>query len=951
MALPPLIGKQATQTSAASTTIAVGKAAANFPTHAVDDVMVIFVNSTGGINMTMPAGWVRLFWQPNGTTNTAACFVKRSLSADVSATSFTVTLGASQTAVAAIYIYRGSFAEVANFVRTVIAGTNNAPTSPTFNVPTPDTVVLNGIASPNNAGITPPSGFTEDFDLGSPSATPVIKIDVSNKGFSSAGPAGSLAGGLPSSQAWVSGALAIPSLDYPAVLFLDTGGDATGNTQGWTVTGTVTSVTTQFRTGPRSISCDSTGSNVASYVTKTAVLSDGGRRISFAFRFTALPAANADIFVARTASADSFRIKLLTTGKLQLDLVTAGQQTTGTLTLAINTWYRIVISYKVTSTTVNDFRIYVDGASTPDITRTNGTLTTIGATDIRTGIVTVFGASKQVFVDDYYIDGGTDLLDPGAGSPAKDLRVTYKAAATQSSETFDTNVGTGGTSAAATVTALSERPISETNGLLHGGTGVAEATFTPQAASAGDVNISTKQVRAVQAFAWAKKVGTTTTHVDNVVLDGVNYPMTLGTTSALHLSPVVTTTLYPSGVIGVRRTTGGAADFGLYEVGLLIAYTEGAPVVSLVIANTAHSHTVENETISQAHNLTSQNGSHSHTAQNDTLSQVHALALQSGTHSHTAQNGTLNQVHGLTLQSATHAHGAENTSVSPAFNLTLQNTAHGHTVEGASLAQTHVLGAANTAHGQTAQSLTLAQVHLLATVNASHSHGAQNVTLSQVHSLGLQSANHAHSVTGATLSQAHTLALASATHAHQVENVTIAQAFSLTLQSSVHGHTTQSPALSQAHILGVQGTAHAHEGQTATLGQTHQLSLAHALHAHLAQEGDLDLTTLLAAANALHSHAVQQAVLGQSYLLQALHSHHSHFSTGEISQIHNLALSNALHLHTATSPVVRTFGPPVGPVAYVESEDRTAAVTSEGRLATASDNRVVIVPPEERTSS
>src|SRR5438445_2662858 len=156
-----------------------------------------------------------------------------------------------------------------------------------------------------------------------------------------------------------------------ATTFLESATAATFGFEFWSSTsGTVASESTIVHTGPRSIKV-SAYSNVG----KVGVCGDNGR-ISCYLYVSAIPASTRDVFfITDSSQGRPFTIKLLATGKLQFYADQVASGTDGTTTLVAGTWYRVAIAYTITSASVNEFRVFLNGAL--EITASN-----VGSTNV-----------------------------------------------------------------------------------------------------------------------------------------------------------------------------------------------------------------------------------------------------------------------------------------------------------------------------------------------------------------------------------------------------------------------------------------------------------------------------------------------------------------------------------------------------------------------------------------
>ena len=355
---------------------------------------------------------------------------------------------------------------------------------------------------------------------------------------------------------------------------MEAGTDATFGFEFYSsTTGTVSSDPAQVQTGLRSIKCDSTGSGLEASVLKQGILDDAGRRISCYFRFSTLPTADTDILIA-WASGDTsnpWSLRLRTSGKLAL--WSASQLGTDGSTLSINTWYRISVAYKITSTTVYDLRVFVNGVL--DISVTNGTaLFTTGTLDLAVGWIGDGTNNAITNVDDLYVDDSAALTDPG------NIHITAKLPNSNNVNNFNTAIGAN---PANRWTNVNERALSETNGWGDNAASTQLENYTLQTAAVGDVDISAATIIARMAWIWAKQL-IAVAGTPGITNNGTTTGITLTTTSTLY-TDIVDSSIYPSDVAGIgMRSAGVAADAtDLFECGMLIAYIPGVPLPVLDI--------------------------------------------------------------------------------------------------------------------------------------------------------------------------------------------------------------------------------------------------------------------------------------------------------------------------------------------------------------------------------
>ena len=280
------------------------------------------------------------------------------------------------------------------------------------------------------------------------------------------------------------------------LVFIEAGSDATGGTHFYTSTGGTapTSSTTVSKTGPRSIRCTGNG---PSFVKKLSVCADAGRRIQKHIRFTSLPANSyvPIMEVTDNKGSEVYSVRLGSNGKLQLfaNGVVIG---TGTTVLTINTWYRITLSYTITSTAVNSAKVWQEG--TLEITASNKTLGVTGSADLSLGWISDPGLTitDYLYFDNVYVDDGSAVDDPGA------IFVTAKKPAANNVNNFNTAVGAN---PANRWTNVNEVPLSIVNGWAETTTSVITENYTLEAAAVGDVDVSAATIIGRSAWVYAKR--------------------------------------------------------------------------------------------------------------------------------------------------------------------------------------------------------------------------------------------------------------------------------------------------------------------------------------------------------------------------------------------------------------------------------------------------------------
>lgn len=363
------------------------------------------------------------------------------------------------------------------------------------------------------------------------------------------------------------------------VVFLESGTSASQTTAFYSsFSATVpTSVTTPTFSGPRSLACDSTGSNTTCVALRTGVMADAGRRVSVYFRVSALPGTNAN-FISAVDSGNTttiWRLQLQTNGKLRF--VGTGNGTSGNTVLSANNWYRVVVANTITDSTHNSFKCWLQdvqaGGAIPaaaELTETNLTLAAAGQSRLQLGWTTAPGASIVVYFQHVYVDDGTDLADPASSGPPSNapLLVTNKFANASAVYASNANYATRGTGA------INEQPISTTNGQnITNNTATGEYSTAIQAADLGDADVIGATL--IGSMGWLFCSGISTDQI--VLLNTAATPTVAITSSSTVVFAPNTSSSYPQDSanrsIGIKRPTGNSTDSIYGDGGILIAYT------------------------------------------------------------------------------------------------------------------------------------------------------------------------------------------------------------------------------------------------------------------------------------------------------------------------------------------------------------------------------------------
>lgn len=207
--------------------------------------------------------------------------------------------------------------------------------------------------------------------------------------------------------------------------------------------------------------------------------------------------------------------------------------------------------------------------------------------------------------------------------------------------------------------------------------------------------------------------------------------------------------------------------------------------------------------------------------------------------------------------------------------------------------------------------------------------------------LAVADATHAHTAETPTLTQAHALTVAAAAHAHTTQAPVLAQAHTLVVANAAHAHTAAAPVLAQSYRLAVADASHVHAADAPVLTQAHTLAVADTSHAHTAGTALLLQAHALLVADAAHAQAAESPVLAQSIRLAVADATYGH-SAGAVtlSQGHLLAVADAAHVHTAGAPVLGTV-PDLATVVLADAARYGAALTDASAYGLAVTNASV----------
>jgi hypothetical protein len=314
------------------------------------------------------------------------------------------------------------------------------------------------------------------------------------------------------------------------------------------------------------------GASLSAYVVATC-LADAGRRTSVRVRFDGLPSGNNTgiMRVLTSANAQVAEVRLNSTGKLVLYAGASGAtlQATGATTLSTNgtTWHRIALCYTITSASVSEWRVYLDG--TLELTASNPATQVTASNRWRVGWTgTSPGANVVMYSQDYYGDDSSALTDPG------DVRVTGKMPASTSGTT---NAWTLVGSAANRWDAVDERPATTTNRYTQTANAQVIEQFLVEADAVGDDDITGATVLGKTGWAHYAVAASTGSTLISMYLQGGLFTLTTTAGSGVYQThfKVATSAHASADLIGLR-SSGTTADSNFAEAGILIAYIAAA---------------------------------------------------------------------------------------------------------------------------------------------------------------------------------------------------------------------------------------------------------------------------------------------------------------------------------------------------------------------------------------
>jgi hypothetical protein len=306
--------------------------------------------------------------------------------------------------------------------------------------------------------------------------------------------------------------------------------------------------------------------------TTAGVISDTGTRISLYIYIVALPSSTASMFaIPQTTTAnDTLRIRITSGGVLQAWNNSSQVGSDGS-TLSTGVWYRLSLSYTISSTTVNRFELYNNGVS--DISLTNITLGFTTSSILQIGNLSA-NSTLDFRSSDHYVDDSSALTDPG------NIWVTIKRPVSNGTAVeFTTQIGSGGSGYGSGHTPQeNERPFSTTNGWRVSNTTRVTEEYTIEAASVGDIDMTGGTLIDMMGFIVASVNSTADSPVHRMIIGGTTFAKTMGTANAIF-TQIAGSSTYPTGGtdIGIdAQFTTTPHQTRLYEAGVIMAFIPAA---------------------------------------------------------------------------------------------------------------------------------------------------------------------------------------------------------------------------------------------------------------------------------------------------------------------------------------------------------------------------------------
>jgi hypothetical protein len=359
-----------------------------------------------------------------------------------------------------------------------------------------------------------------------------------------------------------------------ATLFLEPGGDADFGIGLWGSILNGPAVATDFVHGGHIKSIKYRPSNQDIVDTPAGSVTDVGGRASFYVYFNALPGASATLTSFSTSGfAVVFEIKMTSGGVLQLCDANGTSLGSNGATLVTGTWYRMTVCWKITTSTVNQFKTFVNGVS--DISVTNATLINTGSSIWGIGNIST-DTTLDMRSSDHYLDNSNALTDPG------DIYVFAKRPFSNgTTNNFAVN-GSAGAYGSGNARYANERPINTANFLSVTPASLKTEEYSIESQAGGDVNLSNCTIVDYMGWMDANVASTANSPVMKIIVGGTSTTKTLTTSFAIY-TQIAGSTTYPAGNtdIGMSAqytTTGHLVK--LAECGIVFAVIFNSPLMN-----------------------------------------------------------------------------------------------------------------------------------------------------------------------------------------------------------------------------------------------------------------------------------------------------------------------------------------------------------------------------------
>lgn len=370
-----------------------------------------------------------------------------------------------------------------------------------------------------------------------------------------------------------------------SVLFLEPGGDTTFGLGLLGTNGGTPAVATDFVHGghQRSIKFrPNTLDQVAPLKNGSSnVVKGESGRISIYHYFNVMTNASAAVTniikINDNGGNNVFRLQITNGGVLQL-FETTNQIGSNGATLSTGNWYRIAIAWSITSTSVNEFRVFKDGVQTISVTNATLTRTATSGNFNSSLLGNIDGDSDLDFrISDIYIDDSSALTDSG------NIWVTAKRPnANGTINNFNVQIGAGGSGYGSGYSPqVNERPSSDTNGWSVVAVAATTEEYNIEGKATGDINISTATI--VDYMGWVR-ASSVTSETAQILVSNVTSNISL-TSSVATFTAMAGSAIYPAGTgtdIGIVSSA-TATTVGLYEAGIVVAYIPASSPLQIVL--------------------------------------------------------------------------------------------------------------------------------------------------------------------------------------------------------------------------------------------------------------------------------------------------------------------------------------------------------------------------------